>query len=92
MRTQGAQLSKFVHPAAKMCTPVAGCTLYFVHGCVLSFPIGEKVSFCVCHNMSLIFEEGVCFDVKYLCFGKGLLICTFPFSGPTANVSSFLHD
>ena len=35
MRTQGAQVSKSMHPAAKMCTQGAGCILNFEH-CVCS--------------------------------------------------------
>ena len=31
MHTPGAQVSKCVHAAAKMCTPGAGCTLNFEH-------------------------------------------------------------
>ena len=31
MHTPGAQLSKSMHPAAKMCTQGAGCTLNFEH-------------------------------------------------------------
>ena len=36
MHTPGAQVLKFVHPAAKICTQSAGCTLNFEH-CVTIF-------------------------------------------------------
>ena len=37
MHTPGAQVLKSVHPAAKLCTQGAGCTLYFEHCTTSSF-------------------------------------------------------
>ena len=43
MHSPGAEVSKCVHPTAKLCTPGAGCTLNFEHCLVLnSYPDPAK--------------------------------------------------
>ena len=37
MQTPGAQVSKSMHPAAKMCTQGTGCTHNFVHRYIMQF-------------------------------------------------------
>ena len=43
MHTPGAYVSKSMHPAAKRCTPGAGCTLNFEHSFRITFiiPAGQ---------------------------------------------------
>ena len=44
MHTPGAQVSKCVHPATKMCTSGAGCTLNFEH-CLRT--LAKNIPICV---------------------------------------------
>ena len=45
MHTHGTQVSKFMHPAAKMCTQGAGCTLNFEH-CSVDVDYFTQLRFC----------------------------------------------
>ena len=46
MHTPGAQVSEFVHLAAKICMLGAGCTLNFEHWLLLSTK--TNLNWCVC--------------------------------------------
>ena len=58
MHTQGAQVSRYMHPAVKMCTQSAGCTLNFEHCNKISWQIiGPHFPSCCCLKLCNTQEE-----------------------------------
>ena len=58
------QVPKYVHPATKMCTPGAGCTLNFEHWCILTnihlyMFVNIYFFFCVFPVFSLLSDLGM---------------------------------
>ena len=67
MHPPGAQVLKYVHPAAKMCTQGAGCNLNFGHGQVNEFNNQNSRNFITPYGRALVkrlYDTGTCTPQK----------------------------